>query len=180
MTQVRRSQLQSQLDWYWEAMLRPRLEGTTDDEYFWEPAPHCWTVRSVAGGRYRPDGLEDAEPSPPPFTTMAWRMCHIWFVFAERANHHFGDRSVTPDTIEWPGTAEDAIGFMEKGYSEWSSGLASLDDHALEERREGPPGTLDGQFPFAEVILHVNREVIHHGAEVAVLRDLFRARGGRP
>lgn len=28
-------------------------------------------------------------------------------------------------------------------------------------------------------MLHVNREVIHHGAEVALLRDLYRARDER-
>jgi hypothetical protein len=27
-------------------------------------------------------------------------------------------------------------------------------------------------------VLHINREVIHHGAEVALLRDLYRALGG--
>jgi hypothetical protein len=92
----RRSQLHGQLDWYWEAMLRPRLEATTDDEYFWEPAPDCWTVRSIGGGRYQMDRAENGEPSPPPFTTIAWRMCHTGSVLAERASHHFGDRSLTP------------------------------------------------------------------------------------
>jgi hypothetical protein len=27
-------------------------------------------------------------------------------------------------------------------------------------------------------VLHINREVIHHGAEIALLRDLYRARPG--
>jgi hypothetical protein len=31
--------LAEQLSWHWEAQLRPRLAGLTDDEYFWEPAP---------------------------------------------------------------------------------------------------------------------------------------------
>ena len=30
------------------------------------------------------------------------------------------------------------------------------------------------------MILHNNRELIHHGAEVSLLRDLYRARNGRP
>jgi hypothetical protein len=29
---------------------------------------------------------------------------------------------------------------------------------------------------MAALVLHINREVIHHGAEVALLRDLYRAR----
>ncbi len=30
---------------------------------------------------------------------------------------------------------------------------------------------------MAELVLHIHREVIHHGAEVALLRDLYRQRG---
>jgi hypothetical protein len=37
---------------------------------------------------------------------------------------------------------------------------------------EGPYATL----PYATLVLHINREVIHHLAEVLTLRDLYRAR----
>jgi hypothetical protein len=43
-----------------------------------------------------------------------------------------------------------------------------------------PCGPAEGPFadyPMAALVLHINREVIHHGAEVALLRDLYRARG---
>ena len=33
-----------QLDFY-RGFFRRRLDGLTDDEYFWEPAPGCWSVR---------------------------------------------------------------------------------------------------------------------------------------
>ena len=29
--------LVAQLEFYWEVHLRPRLEGLSDEEYFWEP-----------------------------------------------------------------------------------------------------------------------------------------------
>jgi hypothetical protein len=29
---------------------------------------------------------------------------------------------------------------------------------------------------MATLVLHVNREVLHHGAEIALLRDLYRWR----
>jgi hypothetical protein len=29
---------------------------------------------------------------------------------------------------------------------------------------------------MAALVLHINREVIHHGAEIALLRDLYRWR----
>ncbi|MEV4637855.1 hypothetical protein AB0J80_10915 [Actinoplanes sp. NPDC049548] len=34
--------LTAQLDFYWETSLRPRLDGLTDEEYFWEPVEGCW------------------------------------------------------------------------------------------------------------------------------------------
>jgi hypothetical protein len=32
--------------------------------------------------------------------------------------------------------------------------------------------------PVASLVLHVNREALHHLAEVSLLRDLYRATGG--
>ena len=32
---------------------------------------------------------------------------------------------------------------------------------------------------MAGLVLHINREAIHHGAEIALLRDLYRGKGGR-
>jgi hypothetical protein len=31
---------------------------------------------------------------------------------------------------------------------------------------------------MAALILHINREAIHHGAEIALLRDLYRWQAG--
>lgn len=28
---------------------------------------------------------------------------------------------------------------------------------------------------MAELVLHINREMLHHGAEIALLRDLYRS-----
>jgi len=45
----------------------------------------------------------------------------------------------------------------------------------------GGPAVDYGSYAYAgtaALVLHINREVIHHGAEVALLRDLYRARSG--
>lgn len=167
-----KGELFAQLGWHWDAQLRPRMDGLTDDEYFWEPAPGCWTVRRV-GGRWRPDG--GLEPEIPPVTTIAWRLCHIGTVLCARASFHFGDRSWSREGVSWPGTAADALAFIDRCWAAWKSGVDALSPEDLERRSEGPPGTLDARFLLANVIQHVNREVIHHGAEVALLRDLWRA-----
>ena len=37
---------------------------------------------------------------------------------------------------------------------------------------------IDLQAPFAHLVAHVNREIIHHGSEISTLTDLHRVRGG--
>ncbi|MCB1299982.1 MAG: DinB family protein, partial [Tetrasphaera sp.] len=57
----------------------------------------------------------------------------------------------------------------------WLAGVRGLDDTGLAQgcgAAEGPWADL----PMAALVLHINREVIHHGAEIALLRDLWRAR----
>jgi hypothetical protein len=49
------AELVEQLHLHWTTQLRPRLDGLTDDEYFWEPVDGCWTVRRGDDGSYRPD-----------------------------------------------------------------------------------------------------------------------------
>ena len=41
--------------------------------------------------------------------------------------------------------------------------------HLFRPRLEGPYA----EHPTAALVLHINREAIHHGAEVALLRDLY-------
>ncbi len=63
--------------------LLARVQGLTDDEYFWEPVPDVWTVRRADSGP-RIDGSA-FPPEPPPFTTLAWRVTHlIDILLAER------------------------------------------------------------------------------------------------
>ena len=44
-----------------------RLDGLTDDEFFWEPVPGCWTVFQGADGRWTYQ-YEDEDPVPSPFS----------------------------------------------------------------------------------------------------------------
>jgi hypothetical protein len=170
-------QLVEQLDWYWREMFRPRLDGLTDEEYLWEPVPGCWSVRPSGDRRYVPD-WQWPPPEPAPVTTIGWRLCHIGCsVLGIRASNHFGDGSLTIETMDWPGTAAAGIACVERWYAAWTTGVRALGESGLSH----PIGPAEGAYrdsPYAALILHINREVIHHGAEVALLRDLYRARGG--
>jgi hypothetical protein len=166
-------ELGAQLDWHWANQLRPRLAGLTDDEYFWEPVAGCWTVRLVAGGRFRADS-QYPPPDPPPVTTIAWRLSHIaGSIFAKRNARHFGGPPFDEGTFDAPGTAQAALDVLDAGYARWQAGVLALDEAAL-ARDVGHVEPWPA--PMAALVLHINREVIHHGAEIALLRDLYRAR----
>ncbi|AUS77421.1 hypothetical protein C1701_02475 [Actinoalloteichus sp. AHMU CJ021] len=170
-----RAELLDQLDFYWDHNLGPTLDGLTDEEFHWEPVPGCWTVRVGEDGAPMIDWQWPA-PEPPPFTTIAWRLAHIAIpVLGLRASNHFGDGSLTLENAPWPMTAEEGVGLLREQYRAWRDGVAALDDAAL-LRPVGPAEGPWAEHGMATLVLHINREVIHHGAEIAVLRDLYRAR----
>jgi hypothetical protein len=184
--------LVGQLEFYWDTNLGPRLTGLTDEEYFWEPVDGCWSLRPDAEGRY---ALEQdwPEPSPAPVTTIAWRIVHLGaYCLANRANAYFPgagpDRTrpsgTAPDDsgmfdrryvpADLPGSAADGVAFLEHAYRHWRDGVAALDDDAL-RMPLGPKGENYAADPMAGLVLHISREVMHHGGEIGVLRDLYRA-----
>jgi hypothetical protein len=172
-----------QLGWHWTGQLRPRLEGLTDEEYLWEPVPGAWSVRprgtssapvQAGSGAFTVD-FAFPEPDPPPVTTIAWRLAHLIVgVFGARNAGHFGGPPADYPTWEYAGTAEEALRQLDAGYAGWVAGVRTLDETGL----AAPCGPSEGPWAdhsMAELVLHVNREVIHHGAEIALLRDLYRA-----
>jgi hypothetical protein len=169
-----RDQLLAQLEFYWSYHLRPRLERLTDEEYFWEPVPGCWSIREVDGA-WQIDWAWPT-PDPAPVTTIAWRLAHIGSVaLGIRWSSHFGDGSHNLETIAWPSSADQAVTELERFYRLWVSAVRELDEEALAR----PVGPKEGQWadePFAGLVFHLNREVMHHGGEICLLRDLYRAR----
>jgi hypothetical protein len=178
------TQLTDQLDWHWRNQLRPRLDGLTDEEYFWEPAANTWSVRprgqgraalAVGGGDLVMD-YAFPEPSPAPVTTIAWRLAHIVVgVFGTRVAGHFDGAHVDYETFEYAGTASGALHQLDAAYRAWYDGVVALGEEGLAQ----PCGPSEGPFadePMAMLVLHINREAIHHGAEIALLRDLYANR----
>ncbi|GIF40010.1 DinB family protein [Actinoplanes xinjiangensis] len=163
---------------------RPRLEGLTDEEYLWEPAPGAWNVRprgtsttgmAAGGGDFTID-WDMPEPSPPPVTTIAWRLGHLIVgVLGARNAAHFGAGSADYLTHLYAGTAAGALTQLDDAYHTWSKGVALLGEDGL-HRPVGPTERGFAEEPMATLVLHINREMIHHGAEILLLRDLFRTR----
>jgi DinB superfamily len=175
-------ELAEQLDWHWRTQLRPRLEGLTDDEYLWEPVPGCWNVRprTAAGqpgtGDYTVD-FAFPQPEPPPVTTIAWRLAHIVVgCLGMRGASHFGGPAITYETYAYPAAAAQALRDLDEVYATWIKGVRGLGAEGL-ARPCGPAEGPYAEHSMAALVLHINREVIHHGAEVSLLRDLYRQRG---
>ncbi|MEU0883531.1 DinB family protein [Lentzea sp. NPDC005914] len=158
-------QLTDQLEFHWKVQARPRLEGLTDDEYFWEPVPDVWTIH-----RDNSVDWQYPAPEPTPVTTIAWRMAHIIVgVFNMRTASHFGGPPADHTTWQYAMTADDALKQLDDAYEAWLAGARKADLSL-------PVGPAEGPFakePMATLVLHINREVIHHLAEIALLRDLY-------
>lgn len=141
--------LREQWEFHWTHHLRVRLDGLTDDEYFWSRVPDAWSVQprgsSAASVQVGAEDftVDDAcpEPVPAPFTTIAWRLGHVIVgVLTARNAAHFGAPATSYETSQYAGSAAAALYQLE----------AQLD-----------------------VVLHIHRELIHHLSEVCLLRDLY-------
>lgn len=176
--------LTDQLDWHWTRQLRPRLAGLTDEEYLWEPVEDCWNIRPRGTSTAPIQGGSGAmtiefafpEPDPAPVTTIAWRIGHLVVgVFGARNYGHFDGPAMDYFTHDYPATAEAALAQLDDVYDGWIAGIRGLDESAL----AAPCGPSEGEWAedsLARLVLHINREAIHHGAEIALLRDLFAHR----
>ncbi|AXI76888.1 DinB family protein [Peterkaempfera bronchialis] len=161
----------------------------TDDEYLWEPVPDCWSIRRrsdgpgaratllVGAGDWGRDSAANPHPVPPPFTTIAWRLGHLSEMLALRADHTNGSHALTRDEYRFHGDAAGAIAAFDSGATAWRAALLGADDAALDTvGYSAYPYGSDPDNPFAEIVWWVNQELLHHGAEIALLRDLYRAR----
>lgn len=174
-------ELIEQLDWHWQHQIRPRFDGLTDEEYFWEPVPECWNVRrrtaatpasAPGSGEFTVEFAHPA-PTPTPVTTIAWRLSHLQVgVLGARVGNHFGGQPVDYLSYNYPGTAAEALTNLDGVYQQWIDGVRAADETAL-ARPIGPAEGPWAEHSLAALVFHINREMIHHSAEIALLRDLF-------
>lgn len=168
--------LTEQLAFQWTRLTRPRLDGLTDQEYFGEPVQNCWTLRpsrdtSEPARTGLLMDLGEVDDDLPPFTTIAWRLAHVTrHILGGRAHSLFG--APDPDLTALAPTAEVALHQLDETYERWQHGVAAMSRSELAE----PCGADEHYFqgrPKATLVLHVNREVLCHCAEISLLRDLY-------
>jgi uncharacterized damage-inducible protein DinB len=129
--------------------LRERLAGLTEEEYRWEPGPGV--------------------------STLAWRMEHIADLLTEDRNATWLGGPARRAPGRTPITAVDGLDGLDAAIAVWLDVLAAVPVESLGE----PIGAVGGPYgndTRRSFVLHVLDELIHHGAEVALLRDLWAAR----
>ena len=153
--------------------LATRTAGMTDDEYRWEPVPGCWTIRPRDGGWVA--DWSDPDPDPAPITTIAWRCWHIAVDCLDSYSSRMFGRTGTGLTgTAWVADRALAADMLDRSWSVFRSGVAGWGESDLLT----PLGPAWGPFAnhsHADLALHALREVVHHGAEIALLRDLYQA-----
>jgi hypothetical protein len=174
---VTKDELVTLSEYTFTSRIRPRLDGLTDDEYFWEPVPRCWSLRPDPAGVCRIDFAPLVPPDRHPFTTLAWRLWHLVGCYGATRNANV--LGVEPTSGEFdgfaaaPATAAEALDALDRAYGWWASMLRSFPEEAMSDKL-GPVAGPWAEASKTGFILHQLDEVIHHGAETALMRDLYR------
>ena len=160
----------------WQFGLTWKLAGVhvpalTDESCMWEPAPGCWNVQRSADGRWRPDWA-DAEPDPPPSTTIAWLTWHLIWWWSGLLDAVRGAQPAAHHEVDWPGNADAVVRRLEALAAEWSDVLSKLDDGDLEKPLTYP---WRESRPLRLALAWANSELMKNVAEIGYVRLLFEA-----
>jgi hypothetical protein len=153
--------------------LDARLAGLADDEYLWEPVPGAWTVRHSDGG-WTADWA-DPDPDPAPVTTIAWRIWHIASdCLASYLSRSPAGRPLEVTGTQWHGHTATALRDLRVA----AAAFRDTTERGGEDGLWQPLGPAWGPYAedtWADLVVHAFDELAHHGAEIALLRDLYRA-----
>jgi hypothetical protein len=164
----------------------------SEDEFFWEPVPGCWSIRRRDECR-TPDPFGKGEwvvdfdagvvegKVVEPITTIAWLFWHVGSMAGRAADLDFlgGTRSAesgwtSPYFVEHPVflASSEAVDVMRTGWRALDQAIRASTDEDLElDTRfwSGPPAK------GYQIIASILNEISHHGTQVCTLRDLYRA-----
>ncbi|MEU8349258.1 MULTISPECIES: DinB family protein [unclassified Streptomyces] len=122
------------------------------------------------------------EPDDTPITTIAWRLGHLHSCFAGEWEWTFGERRQDPhQLVDFTPSAALALERFWALIDRWRGSVATVTDEQLDTVgfSQYPYGS-DADDPYVAVLAGANLEFIHHMAEIALLRDLWRTRFNAP
>ncbi|WP_129337371.1 DinB family protein [Cellulomonas endophytica] len=176
-----RAMVIAQLEYAW-AEVSARLATLSQEELDREPAPGALRVvrrgqerqpRTVGAGDWVaewPQGYD--EPLP---RTIGWLVAHLTEVFGERREWTFGEHRRRREEFVLHGEVRAAVAGLTHEVDAWRAGVRALGDEDVFTVGRSTATPIDAQAPFGHLVLHLNRELIHHGSEICVLTDLYRA-----
>ncbi|MEU5275608.1 DinB family protein [Streptomyces asoensis] len=135
---------------------------------------------SVSAERVREVLAHTGPPKPDeaPLTTIAWRLGHLHFHFAGPWEWTFGERRREPKLlVDFTPSAGLALERFWAVIDRWRESVAGVTEEQLDTVGFSQyPYSNDAEYPYAAVLAGSNLEFIHHMAEIALLRDLWRTR----
>ena len=104
-------------------------------------------------------------------------MCHIGDFLRHERNWRWLGREpeLRDEDIRHPRTAIGGIEYVEASWSAWQRLVSSLTSEEMWQPI-GPVGGSYSDYERIAFVVHIMDELIHHAAEVGVLRDLYAAR----
>jgi hypothetical protein len=152
-------------------MLFERLDGLTDDEYRWAPTPGAADLIDGAGGLVVPEESAGAT------RTIAWTLAHLADMCWTRADYTDGAHDRPLNYQPFPASADEAVAEVRAAAGRWHSAIAGASaEQALQVGYSSYPIGMDPDLPFVDIVWWMNRELIHHGADIAMVRDLYASR----
>ncbi|MDT0441699.1 DinB family protein [Streptomyces johnsoniae] len=120
----------------------------------------------------------EPEPDQTAVTTIAWRLAHLHFHFAGDWEWTFGERRREPkQLVDFTPTAALALERFWPLIDRWRDSVGAVTEEQLDTVGFSQyPYSSAPDEPFISVVWGANLEFIHHMAEIALLRDLWRAR----
>ena len=120
------------------------------------------------------------EPDETPVTTIAWRLGHLHYQFAGQWEWTFGERRHDPKLmVDFSPSAAVAVERFWAVIDRWRDSVGTVTDEQLDTIGFSQyPYSSDPDEPFIAALWGANLELIHHMAEIALLRDLWQARSG--
>ena len=162
------------LDYVWTQLIG-RLDGITAEELAWEPVANTWAVRLGPDGTPLADA-HDATVESGPVPTINWRLWHIAVeCIDEYTNGLFQRTFASVRGRQWHLEPELVLADLERAYRGFRElCLERSADQWWEQLGDGF-GEWHAHNVY-DLVEHCQHEVAHHGAEVALLRDLYRER----
>ncbi|MBQ1119878.1 DinB family protein [Streptomyces sp. B15] len=156
-----------QFDLTW-SLFEYHLERLEPDDFFWEPAANCWTVRRADDGTWVPDWAE-SEPDPVPVPTIGWLSWHIGWWWSVTIDHAHGRRPRERADIIWPGAGKPAVEWLRGLRGDWLEALDRFTEADLDSTAPFPWQN-DPQHTVAHMVAWVNAELMKNAAEIGQLR----------